>query len=288
MELLLITGLSGAGKSCALRALEDNGFYCADNIPPVLISEFVTSLNNYRESIAETSNEQKVAIVADVRVINFEGIVAAMEKLTLMGYQYKIIFLDATDDALDKRYKFTRRNHPLAKDKSTQDGIAKERKMLEPIREMASIIIDTTNYNEKQLKSKIIDFITKDREDNKQISLVSFGFKRGTPIDLDMLFDVRFLSNPYYVDSLRQLSGLDTEVRDYIFKDGMAQKFTDKIVEIIKLIFDSYAKEVKSYLNVGIGCTGGKHRSVSIVNALEEKLKAAGLSARSEHRDLLK
>lgn len=288
MELLIVTGLSGAGKSCALKALEDYGFYCVDNIPPVMIPELVSSLDNYREQqkAEERGTGLRAAVVTDVRVMNFEGILTALDKLRMTGYKYKLLFLDATDEALDKRYKFTRRAHPLAKNGSTADAIKKERALLEPVRARADLIVDTTNYSEKELKSRIVDFIHHDKGNN--VYLMSFGFKKGTPIDLDMLFDVRFLQNPYYVEALKNLTGQDKRVRDYVFSDGQADSLVQKAAEIIESIFPSYTKNVKNYLSVGIGCTGGHHRSVAITEEIAARLKSHGLNAHIEHRDITK
>lgn len=288
MELMLITGLSGAGKTSALHALEDNGFYCVDNIPPVMIPDLVTSLDNYREKqkAEERGSVLKIAVVTDVRVMNFEGILTALDKLRMIGYKYKVVFLDATDEALDRRFKFTRRAHPLAKNGGTAEGIKKERQLLEPVRARADLIIDTTNYTDKQLKSRVVEFIHSDK--GNQIFIMTFGFKKGTPIDLDMLFDVRFLRNPFYVEELKQLTGLDKRVRDYVFDDAHAEKYTGQAAALIDSFFPVYAKEVKNYLSVGVGCTGGHHRSVSVAEDLASRLREKGHKVHVEHRDISK
>ena len=291
MELIIITGLSGAGKSCALRALEDNGFYCVDNLPPAMIPELAGSLDSYRaraEGGDAAEGGGKAAVVVDARVPRFEDVLSVMDKLKLTGVPYRVLFLDATDETLDKRYKFTRRAHPLQKHGGIQEGIARERTLLEPVRARADLIVDTTDYTEKQLRARIADFIRAEREHTRQIYITTFGFKRGTPIDLDMLFDVRFLRNPYYDEVLKPLTGLDERIREYVFAGGAAASFVGKAAALIEEIFPPYTREVKNFLHLGVGCTGGRHRSVAAAEALAAALREKGMAVKTEHRDIAK
>lgn len=280
-ELLVITGISGAGKSTALNAVEDMGYYCMDNIPPQLLSTFV-------ELYFETGRgASKIAIVLDIRTREFlEGIFKELERVEKLGMDYKLIFLDSSDETIIKRYKEFRRPHPLAPDGNILEGLREEREKLKSLKEKSNYIVDTTRLNTHQLKAEIIGILEKETSSKLQVSIVSFGFKNGILLDADFVFDVRILDNPYYVEKLKYKTGLDEDVRDYVFNQDYTFGYIDRIEDMIKFIVPKYIKEKKLQITIGIGCTGGKHRSVAISEELKKRLEGEDLRVIVDHRDI--
>lgn len=272
MRFVVVTGMSGGGKSTALKMLEDAGFYCVDNLPVSLIDKFV-------ELIATPGSEiTKVALGLDVRAgQSFSEATAILQKEKKEGYDLEILFMDASDFALVKRYKETRRLHPLAMEGRIEDGIWRERKMLEGIREQADYVIDTTNLLTRELKAELDRIFIQNEEYNSlMITLLSFGFKYGIPADADLVFDVRFLPNPYYLDALKQKTGNDKEVSDYVMQFPESEEFLDRLTDMLGFLIPNYVKEGKYQLVVAIGCTGGQHRSVTLANELYARMKNQG------------
>lgn len=282
MRLLIVTGLSGAGKTMAIRYLEDMGFFCVDNLPPKLILQFVKLCEQSEGRI------DRVAIVVDIRGRGFfDDLLGCLSEMKDEGYTYEILFLEASDNVLIKRYKESRRAHPLVKEGRIISGIQKERERLERIREIADHIIDTSNLYPKQLKENLVELFH-DNQNNEGllISIISFGFKHGILLDADLVFDVRFLPNPFYVDELKIHTGQKPEVRDYVFKFPETREFMNKLVDMLEFLIPYYLKEGKLQLVVGIGCTGGMHRSVAIGDSLYEILQEKGYRVSIEHRDI--
>ena len=272
MRFVIVTGMSGGGKSTALKMLEDAGFYCVDNLPVSLIEKFV-------ELIATPDSEiTKVALGLDVRAgHSFSEATSILQKQKERGYEFEILFMDASDSALVKRYKETRRVHPLAAEGRVEDGIREEREMLGGIRKQADFVIDTSNLLTRELKEELDRIFVKNEEYNSlMITLLSFGFKYGIPADADLVFDVRFLPNPYYIDELKAKTGNDKEVRDYVMQYPESEAFLDKLSDMLHFLIPNYIKEGKYQLVVAIGCTGGQHRSVTLANELYERMKNQG------------
>ncbi|MGI6050321.1 MAG: RNase adapter RapZ [Acetivibrionales bacterium] len=282
MELLIITGMSGAGKSLGVKYFEDIGYYCVDNLPPSLIPKFVEVMLYGKTAL------KKIALIVDIRGgAMFQDLIPALQSLYEMDINYSILFLDASDAALIKRFKESRRMHPLAPDGRLSEGISKERLILQPIREKADVIIDTTSLTPRQLKEAINDHFVEGKTFSGLITnIVSFGFKYGMPIDCDLVFDVRYIPNPFYIPELKEKTGLDTEVEDYVMNHNESRLFLNKLVDMVSFLIPLYVKEGKTQLIVGIGCTGGKHRSVTIARKLYDKLKLKGFSTVIEHRDI--
>lgn len=282
MKFIIITGLSGAGKSQAVKFLEDLSFFCVDNLPPALILKFAEICNQSRGSI------DKVAIVTDIRGGKFfDQLQSSLDELQKEGFNYDILFLEASDETLIKRFKTSRRLHPLSMDGRIIRGINAERRKLEEIKAKATYIIDTTNMSTAQLKQEIIHlFIEGGKTERLMINVISFGFKYGIPLDADLVFDVRFLPNPYYIESLKKLSGNDDEVGEYVMKWPEAIVFMAKLVDMIEFLIPYYINEGKTQLVIAIGCTGGRHRSVTIANLLSQKLKEKEHRIIKEHRDI--
>ena len=280
---MIVTGMSGGGKSTALRMLEDAGFYCVDNLPVPLIEKFV-------ELIAMPNSEvSKVALGLDVRADQpFEDAQKILEKLKENGYSFEILFMEASDQVLLKRYKETRRMHPLSPDGRVEDGILKERRILQDIRSKADYVIDTSKLLTRELKEEIDRIFVKNEEYNSlMITILSFGFKHGIPADADLVFDVRFLPNPFYIDELKYKTGNDKEVQDYVMSFPEAELFIDKLCDMLSFLIPNYVKEGKYQLVIGIGCTGGKHRSVTLANRLYSRLKNKGdYGLKIAHRDV--
>ena len=281
MKFVIVTGLSGSGKSEAMKALEDMGFYCVDNLPPALISKFAELCYQPNSSI------DKVALGIDIRGRKFfETLYESLSYLEKENYKYEILYLDCSDDVLLKRYKMTRRNHPLSNNIQISDCIKVERKILENLRGNATCIIDTTSMKPKDLKEEIIKlYTTEDDNANLIISVVSFGFKHGIPSDCDLMFDVRFLPNPYYIEDLRPKTGDDKEVRDYVMNSKISEEFYEKLGDMIQFLVPQYIEEGKQHLTIGIGCTGGRHRSVTISNLIYDDLVNKGYRVVKKHRD---
>ena len=283
MRFVIVTGMSGAGRSTALRALEDAGYFCVDNLPISLIEKF-------SELIYPGNTEvTKVALGIDIRSGKaFNELAATLEELTVAGVNYEILFLDSSDEVLVKRYKETRRTHPLAQNGRVADGIQEERKRLEFLKKQADYIIDTSSLLTRELKQEL-DKIFVQNQDYKNlfITILSFGFKYGIPADSDLVFDVRFLPNPYYVEGLRAKTGNDKEIQDYVFQYEEAHTFLDKLEDMLNFLIPNYIAEGKNQLVISIGCTGGKHRSVTLANALYERLSGQkGYGLKIEHRDI--
>jgi UPF0042 nucleotide-binding protein len=284
MELIIVSGMSGAGKSTCLEALEDLGFYCMDNILPQLIPDAIEAMAISRER----SNENfRIAISADARVGEFfSEIYSALDKLKILGFNYKVLFLDAEDDILINRYNETKRSHPLSKGLPIYQAIEKERKLLIDLKNSADIIIDTTSLDLKGLKQKVYDAFAS-IPTHSGVAIVSFGYKRGIPKDCDIVFDARFLDNPYYIKELKPLTGKDKAVYDYVFSDGRAEEYCQQMLKILLFVLKDYHKIVKQLLTVGIGCTGGKHRSVALAERLKQLLIEQGYNVETYHRNLL-
>jgi len=283
MEFLIVTGMSGAGKTQAIRCLEDLGFYCVDNLPPTLITKFA-------EVCFKTEGKiDKIAIVVDIRGRTFfDDLLGSLSKLDKEGYLYEVLYLEATDETLVKRYKESRRKHPLAPDGRIINGISIEKKKLKGIRERASKIINTSKLTNKELNEEI----TMTYGDEGQIesplliNVMSFGFKYGIPLDADLVMDVRFIPNPYYIAELKPFSGLDKPVKDYVLSKVETQQFVEKFIDMLKFLIPNYKIEGKRQLIVAIGCTGGRHRSVAIANKIYETLNHQGNSVTIDHRDI--
>lgn len=281
MEFVIITGMSGAGKSQAMKALEDRGYYCMDNLPPALLPRFAELCHQSKEKI------KKVAVVVDIRGgIFFDDLFEGLGALRDEGLKYRILFLDAEDKVLIQRYKELRRPHPLNPMGSITEGILEERKYLEEIKERADYIIDTSNLTIGMLKEEMNKiFIKGEKMRQLTISVMSFGFKHGLLLDADLVFDVRFIPNPYYIAELRDLTGEDEDVREYVFNWKQTGIFVDKLMDMLEFLIPYYIKEGKSQLIIGIGCTGGRHRSVAISNEIEKRLNEDGHRTIVTHRD---
>ncbi|WP_443769949.1 RNase adapter RapZ [Anaerostipes sp.] len=282
MRFVIVTGMSGAGKSSALKMLEDIGYFCVDNLPVPLLDKFA------QMTLDKTAHIENVALGIDIR--NGEGISELEQKLKEikdMGIAFEILFLNASNRILLKRYKETRRNHPLSRDGRVEDGIAKEREIMDFLLKRADYVIDTSQLLIRELKGEI-DKIYVEGQVNKrfQIAVVSFGFKFGIPADVDLVFDVRFLPNPYYDLKLRPLTGNDKAIQEFVMKYEESVEFLKKLYDMLEFLIPNYIREGKYNLVIGIGCTGGKHRSVTIANALTEKLKQLPYSVKVEHRDI--
>ncbi|MEW9675919.1 RNase adapter RapZ [Lentibacillus sp. L22] len=280
-KLVIITGMSGAGKTVAVQSFEDLGYYCVDNLPPALLPKFLELMRD------ATNNIRRVALVMDLRGREFFD--SLFEALDVLGeadwLEEHIIFLDAKDETLVTRYKETRRSHPLAVGGLPLKGIKQERKILDELRGRAQRIIDTTNLKPRELREKILKAYAEDKQEIFSVHLVSFGFKYGVPIDADLMFDVRFLPNPHYVPHLQPLTGLNQDVASYVFKWTDTQKFSEKVLDLLQFMLPQYKKEGKSQLVVAIGCTGGQHRSVTLAEYFAKQL-STGYITHITHRDI--
>jgi UPF0042 nucleotide-binding protein len=283
MKFVILTGMSGAGKSTALKMLEDMGYFCVDNLPIPLILKFA-------ELVHRTDGEpQKVAVGIDIRsgqILN--EMKQVLDKLKQNGLEFEILFLDANDEVLVKRYKETRRRHPLAANERVDQGISREREEVGFLRGQADYIIDTSRLLTRELKGELDKIFIKNKQyKNLFITLLSFGFKYGIPTDSDLVFDVRFLPNPYYVEGLRAKTGNNIEIREYVMKNEEAGVFLDKLDDLLTFLIPSYITEGKNQLIVSIGCTGGKHRSVTLAHELYLRLlQQEELGLKIEHRDI--
>lgn len=285
MEFVIVTGLSGAGKSGCINVMEDIGFYCVDNMPPLLISKFVEILLTSQEK------HERVAIVTDIRAgTNFTPIFKSIDELNGRGLNCKLLFIDASDDVPVRRYKETRRRHPLMNgdSSSVNEAVLTERELLMPLRKKADYVIDTTYTSASQLKQRIVDLFLENEKSGMHITCVSFGFKHGLPSDADLVFDVRCLKNPYYVEKLKRKTGLDTEVLDYVMDSDETREYLAKLTDLLDFTIPLYCKEGKSQLMIACGCTGGKHRSVVFAQQLYNHLKALEYNVGVQHRDILK
>ena len=283
MQFVIVSGLSGAGKSKAASDLEDFGFYCVDNMPAEMIPQFASLC------LATKGRYEKVALVTDVRgSLTFDTLFRSLDRLDEMHLNYSILFIEAGTETIIKRYKETRRSHPLTKDGTPiSDAIARERELLQPIRNRASAIIDTSNLSTGKLRGMLIDLVAGGiHERAMHVDVRSFGFKYGLPLDADMVFDVRFLPNPYYVAELRPMNGLDAPVRDYVFQSPVTDEFLSRLGDFVGWLLPRYEEEGKTALVVAVGCTGGHHRSVAVAHALADLVRRAGFPVSESHRDL--
>ncbi|MBQ7036514.1 MAG: RNase adapter RapZ [Clostridia bacterium] len=284
MKFIVITGLSGAGRTRALRCLEDMNYYCVDNLPPILVSKFA-------EMCAQSQGKlDHVALVVDVRSGSmFKELSGELEEMREKGLPFEILFLDAQDETLIARYKETRRSHPLAPGGRAIDGIVKEREILGDIKKMATHVVDTSNMLPQHLKKRMRDLFSETAGGTGMtVDIMSFGFKYGIPLDSDLVFDVRFLPNPFYEPELKPLTGLDAPVYDFIMAYPQSRVFCDKLVEMVNFLVPQYMEEGKSNLVISIGCTGGKHRSVTVARFLAAALSNAGVACQLSHRDIHK
>lgn len=285
MRFVIVTGMSGSGKRTAMKMLEDVGFYCVDNLPVALIEKFAELITT------PASEVNKVALGLDVRADQaFGGVRSILDQLKENGYLFEILFMEASDDVLLKRYKETRRLHPLSPEGRVEEGIHREREILKEIREKADYIFDTSHLLTRELKEEIDKIFVNNKEYNSLIvTILSFGFKKGIPADADLVFDVRFLPNPFYIDELKYKTGNDKEVQDYVMAFSEAGLFLQKLTDMLDFLIPNYVKEGKHQLVIGIGCTGGKHRSVTLANALYAGLKDHGTyGVKLYHRDISK
>lgn len=283
MRFVVVTGMSGGGKSTALKMLEDTGFYCVDNLPVSLIEKFVELISMPNSEIS------KVVLGLDVRSDqSFRDATRVLGQLKEKGCQFEILFMDANDTVLVKRYKETRRVHPLAVDARVEDGVKKERRVLKEIKRSADYVIDTSNLLTRELKEELDRIFVENGEyNNLMVTVMSFGFKHGIPADADLVFDVRFLPNPFYIDELKTKTGNDREVQDYVMSFGEAEEFLERLTDMIQFLMPNYVKEGKYRLVIGIGCTGGKHRSVTLANELYRRMKGDGkYGIKLFHRDI--
>lgn len=280
MQFVIITGLSGAGKSEAIRSFEDLGYFCVDNLPANLIPRFY-------EMCEESSAIDRAAVVCDLRGGHFfDHLHESLEALERSGREYRILFLEAPEDVLVRRFKGSRRRHPLATAGGILEGIREERKRLEGVRGRAHRIIDTGSLTPHQLKEVIAKEFVEEPRERMTIRVVSFSYKEGVPPDADLVFDVRFLPNPHWVESLAPLTGKDAGVVDYVFKWPVTRQFVEKLFSLMDFLVPQYINEGKSHLVVGIGCTGGRHRSVALAERLADFLSGRGYRASVDHRDL--
>ncbi|MDU4939303.1 MAG: RNase adapter RapZ [Clostridium sp.] len=281
MRFVIVTGLSGAGKTEATKSLEDMGYFCVDNLPPRLIPKFAEACNS--------GNIEKVALVIDIRGgVFFDDLFESLMYLKSSEFKYEILFLDASDEILVKRFKEARRSHPLAPQGRVLTGISEERNKLREVKDRADIIIDTSKYAIRDLREKINEYYGDMKSPEKQLSItiLSFGFKYGIPVDSDLVFDVRFIPNPFYIPELKKYSGSDEPVKKYVLDQKETQGFIEKLEDMLRFLIPNYIKEGKRQLIVSIGCTGGRHRSVAIANAIHEQLLKDSFDSRIEHRDI--
>lgn len=281
-RFLIITGLSGSGKTVVSRFLEDLGYYCIDNLPSKLIPSLVVLWTRKEVEI------EKVALVIDIREAGFTAEFPKILQLIRKKISSQLIFLDASDETLVKRFSESRRPHPLKRKKSILENVRLERKRLGEIKKMADEVIDTTNIDIPRLKELLTRRFTKRKGRRMQIVVISFGYKYGIPLDSDLVFDTRFLPNPFYIDRLRNKTGRSREVREYVLKSAETKKFLSRLYRFVDYLIPNFIDEGKSYLTLSVGCTGGKHRSVILTEKLREHFKSKDLSARTYHRDIYK
>jgi UPF0042 nucleotide-binding protein len=280
LQLLVVTGMSGAGRSTALRLLEDLGYYCVDNVPPALLPDLV-------DLLAEQDAILRVGVGVDVRTGRFlEGAEAALDELTAAGHRVELVFLESQDEELVRRFSETRRSHPLAPVGNLAEAIQRERERMAPLRGRAEYLVDTTGMSVHTLRRMLVDYITRDGERPRMVTrIVSFGFKYGLPIDADLVFDLRYLPNPHFVREMRPKTGLDPEVSAFVLDSPEGKELIVELLTLLRKLLPRYEREGKSYLTVAVGCTGGKHRSVAVAEALVGALAPLG-DVRVEHRDM--
>ena len=280
IDVILVTGMSGAGRSTATRALEDIGWFVVDNLPPTLMTNVV-------DYVAQRTGSRKVAVVADVRGGQlFEELRESLAAIKTAGHDLRVLFLEAGDEALVRRYESSRRPHPLQRDDSLLGAVQRERSLLSDLRADADIVIDTSDLNVHELRRSIEASFGDDDHVALRATVMSFGFKYGIPVDADLVADLRFLPNPYWDPKLKDLTGLDAAVNDYVVASDQAQEFLTKYAELIDLVEDGYLREGKRFVTIAMGCTGGKHRSVAMAENLSARLVKSGVEVRVVHRDL--
>jgi UPF0042 nucleotide-binding protein len=281
-ELVIVTGISGAGKASALKAFEDLGFHCVDNLPLELLPDFATL-------VVKSAEMERAAIVVDVREGSTLDRLPEILKTVRNLLSTRVVFLDAQDAMLVRRYSETRRPHPLGKMETVERSIVEERQLLDPIRNVTDTLIDTSNFNVHELRAQIQSRFSHDDESKRLlVSCLSFGFKNGVPLDADIVFDVRFLPNPHFVPEFRKKTGLDPDVADYVRKFAQTREFLNRISDLMLYLLPHYVSEGKSYLTVAFGCTGGQHRSVMMAEDVAKRLKKAGYMVKALHRDIPK
>lgn len=283
MEFVIISGLSGAGKSRAASIMEDMGFFCVDNLPSLLIPKFAEL------GMAGNGEYDRVVLVTDIRGgTKFDSLFQALDELRAMQCAYSILFMEATDEIIIQRYKETRRSHPLADEcDSLEEAIALERRMLSPLRERAAHIIDTSGLTARGLRATLLQLFARGQaEQSMEVRVTSFGFKHGIPMEADLVFDVRFLPNPYYVAELRPRTGLDDGVRDYALSAPQSREFLRRLTDFVTYLLPRYVEEGKTSLTIAVGCTGGRHRSVAVAHHLAEAVRQEGYPVGEVHRDL--
>ena len=283
MQFIIVSGLSGAGKSKAATNLEDLGFYCVDNMPAEMIPQFA------QLCLATKGRYEKVALVTDVRgSLSFDVLFQSLDTLDQMGLRYSILFVEATTEVLVKRFKETRRLHPLMRDGTPMlEALERERTLLEPIRNRANVILDTSRLSTGMLRGMLIDMVAGGlRERAMTVNVLSFGFKHGIPLEADLVFDVRFLPNPYYIPELRNKTGLDEDVHQFVFQYQATKDFMDKLEDLINFTLPQYVEEGKTELVIAIGCTGGRHRSVAVASELAAIISQRGDTVVLDHRDM--
>lgn len=283
MEFIIISGLSGAGKSKAASFMEDMGFFCVDNLPAPLIPKFAEL------GMAGTGEYDRVVLVTDVRSgTNFSALFQSLEALKGMKCPYRILYMDASDDVIIKRYKETRRSHPLAEECDSLEGaIALERRMLAPLRERAEFVVDTSDLSTAKLRGELLRLFGRGSQEGAMtVSVTSFGFKYGLPLEADLVFDVRFMPNPFYMEDLRPRTGLDQAVADYVFHFPQTQDYMRRLEDLLAFSLPLYAEEGKTSLTIAVGCTGGHHRSVAVTHALAGFIHGLGYQVLENHRDM--
>lgn len=281
LQAVVVTGLSGSGKSTALRVLEDLGFYCVDNLPVALLPRFVELWETSREEV------HRVALGIDARERLFlGGFQNAFDEIRRAGVRLEVMYLEASDDVLVRRFSETRRPHPAAVGGAVEDGIRRERDALRELREVADRIVDTSALTVHELRAALRETLARADTPTLTVSLVSFGYKYGLPTDADLAFDCRFLPNPFFVEDLRPKNGLDAAVADYVLKRDDTQEFLGLVEGLLAFSLPRYQREGKSYLTIAVGCTGGRHRSVTLVEAMRQRLEAAGIRVLVRHRDV--
>jgi RNase adapter protein RapZ len=282
LEVIIVTGLSGSGKSVAIRALEDNGYFCIDNLPALLIPKFIDLCEGYDEGIS------RIALGVDLRAGQFlQALPQVLADMRHAGHHVQVLFFDASDEVLLRRFSETRRPHPLAGEEPVQEGISRERKALEAMRELADKVIDTSDLNVHELKREMEErFCQAPYSRSMNVFLTSFGYKYGIPHDTDMILDVRFLPNPYFVSELRTHDGLETEVEEYVLKNEETRAFLDRLYSLLEFALPLYEREGKSSLTLALGCTGGRHRSVVLVEELHKRLSGGKFRIHVKHRDI--
>ncbi len=280
-EFLIITGLSGAGRSQAADTFEDLGWFVIDNLPPAMIAKVAELVQS------PASTTERVALVVGTGQY-FDELSPALEHLRRCSRRVRVLFLEASDEVLVRRYENTRRRHPYADSEGLLEAIQSERTRLEGVKSEADVVVDTSDLNVHQLRERLLELFARDAEPGMQTSVVSFGYKHGLPLDVDLVFDCRFLPNPHWVNDLRPLTGLDRRVRDYVLDQPEAKEFLDKLEQLLELLLPAYVKEGKSYLSIAVGCTGGNHRSVVMAEELADLLRKRGFSPTVSHRDIEK